>query len=176
MNKILPILLFSLIATICSGQILVPKKDYVPEVRKARYSFGFSLIAGSHQSLVSFAIVRELPDSTKEYIYLRKDTFIRQMMGVERSKANPDTINYFEEYDIPISVLDNLWKLKHKEHPYSMRPQPGWASGNIPSPAQFDMLAPYGITRISDYCYGHNLIKLLIKVSDPIWVAEYQTR
>lgn len=176
MKNILPLFVLCLITTICSGQILVPKKDYVPEVRKSRYSFGISLIAGSHQSLVSFSIVRELPDSTKEYIFLRKDSFIRQMLGVERSKANPDTINYFEEYDIPISTIDNLWKLKHKVHPYSTREVPGWANGNMPSPGQFQMLAPYGITRMSDYSYGHDMIKLLIKVSDPIWVGEYQNK
>lgn len=166
-----------LISTIANSQILVPKKDYVPEIRKARYSFTISLISGGYSSMVSYGIMRENPDSTKEVIYLRKDTFIRQIAGYEKSKANPDKINYLEEYKIPSYVFDDLWKVKYDKNPFSTREELGWANAKgKPSAGQFQMLSQFGITKIADYCYGENLFRFLIKLGDPVWVGEYQSK
>ena len=176
MRKVLGIALL-FISTIGFSQILVPKKDYVPEIRKARYSFTISLISGGNSSMVSYGIMRENPDSTKEVIFLRKDTFIRQISGYEKSKANPDKFNFLEENKIPSYVFDDLWKVKYDKNPFSVREERGWANTKgKPSPGQFQMLSQFGITKISDYCYGDNLIKLLIKLGDPVWVGEYQNR
>lgn len=159
------------------SQVLVPKKDYVPEVRKSRYSFCMSLVSSGYNAMVSFGIMKELPDSTKQITHLSRATFIRQMSGAERSKANPDKINFFKENNIATYVFDDMWKLKYNKNPYSPREVKGWATGkNQPSEAQYQMLSEFGITKISDYAYGDKLILFLQKLSDPIWVGEYQSR
>lgn len=171
------VLLFLSISTLLNSQILVPKKDYVPEIRKARYSFTISLISAGYSSMVSYGIMRENPDSTQEVIFLRKDTFIRQISGYEKSKANPDKINYLEEYKIPSYVFDDIWKVKYDKNPFSVREELGWANAKgKPSEGQFQMLSEFGITKIADYCYGENLFRFLIKLGDPTWVGQYQNR
>lgn len=160
-----------------NAQILVPKKDYIPEVRKSRYSFCISLVSGGYSSMVSYGIMRELPDSSKEVQHLSRATFIRQFGGGEDSKANPEKINFFKHYQIATYIFDDIWKLKYNKNPYSVREDKGWASGtNQPSKAQFQMLSEFGITKIIDYAYGDKLILFLQKLSDPIWVGEYQNR
>lgn len=159
------------------AQILVPKKDYVPEVRQSRYSFTISLVSGGYNNPVSFGIMRQLPDSTQEVSYLSMSSFILQIQAFQKSKANPDKINYLKEYDISPAVIEDLWKLKYDVNPNSTREEKGWATGKgMPSAGQFAMLAEFGISKMSDYCYGDKLIKLLLKVNDPIWVNQYQNR
>lgn len=173
---IIPILIL-LYSIGSNAQILVPKKDYIPEVRKSRYSFCISLVSGGYNSMVSYGIMRELPDSTKEIQYLSRATFMRQFAGAEKSKANSEKINFFETYQIATYIFDDLWKLKYNKNPYSAREEKGWANGkNQPSEAQFQMLSVFGITKIADYAYGDKLILLLQKLSDPIWVGEYQNK
>ncbi len=157
-----------------SGQIIIPKKDYVPKIRQSRYSFGISLISAGADE-ISYAIVRENPDSTREYIFLTKQSFLRQASGNEDSRANPDTINYFDEYGINPKILDVLWKLKHDVNPYGN--ETGWGTeSGAPSEGQYQMLAAFGIHNKSDYAFGDNLWRFLLKVSDPVWVGQYQTR
>jgi len=166
------VLLISVFAA--EAQILVPKKDYVPEIRKSRYSFGICLIS-SATFHVSFGIMRENPDSTHEVIFLTKSAFVRQAMGYEASKANPDKVNFFEKYEIDPKILNELWKLKNDVNPYNR--EAGWGTpSGIPSKAQFGMLRQFGISRMSDYAYGENLWKFLKTVSDAGWVAEYQSK
>lgn len=159
------------------AQILVPKKDYVPEVRKSRYNFAMSLIAGANNSMVTFGIMRTAPDSTVTFNYLRESSFMRQITAAERSKANPDKINYLETYEIDPGVFGVLWKLKYDEYPYDNSKAKGWGSSNgVPSEAQFEMLSAFGISKVSDYAYGENLFKLLKKISDPVWVETYKSK
>lgn len=157
------------------SQIIIPKKDYVPEIRHSRYTFAFSLMP-SFNNEVSFGIMRENPDSTREVIFLKKDAFIRQAAGYEVSRANKDTLNYFKEYNIDIKVLDELWKLKYDKNPYS--DELGWSTTDYgaPSQGQYEMLKQFDIKRKADYVFGDNLWRLLIKVSDPVWVNKYQNQ
>lgn len=157
------------------GQIIIPKKDYVPEIRHSRYSFAISLNP-SFNDEISYGIMRENPDSTHEVIFLTKHAFIRQATGNESSRANPDTINYFKEYNLSIRILDELWKLKHDKYPYG--DELGWSTVDYgaPSQAQYKMLHEFGIKRKSDYAFGHNLWRFLLKVNDPTWVALYQNQ
>ncbi len=160
-----------------TSQILIPKKDHVPEVRQSRYSFTISLVSGGYNSLISCGIMRQLPDSSKEVIYLGMTSFMLQIQAFQKSKANPDKINYLKEYDISPAVIEDLWKLKYNVNPYSTREEKGWANGKgMPSVGQFEMLSEFGITKMSDYCFGDNLIRLLLKANDPIWVNQYQNR
>lgn len=159
------------------AQILVPKDEYKPEVRQSRYSFSISLVSGGYNSPISFGIMSHLPDGSKEVSYLSIDSFILQIQGFQKSKANPDKINYLKEYDISAAVIKDLWKLKYDVNPYSAREEKGWANGKgTPSAGQFDMLSKFGISKPSDYSSGENVFMLLLKVNDPIWVNQYKNR
>ncbi len=119
--------------------------------------------------------MRENPDSTREVIFLTKQSFLRQASGNEKSRANPEKINFFEEYGIDSKVLDVLWKLKHDKNPYG--DELGWGTElGAPTKAQYTMLHEFGIKRKSDYAFGDNLWKFLLKVDDPTWVNQYQNR
>lgn len=159
------------------SQILVAKKDYQPEARKPRYSFTICLLTGGGSSPVSFGIMRQNPDSTHEVTFLSESSFILQMSGAQKSLANPDQINFFEEFEIDPRTLDNLWMLKYDKYPYGNDRTPGWGTptGN-PSVAQYQMLSEFGINKLHDHCFGENLIHLLIKMNDPMWVGQYQNR
>lgn len=169
------IIFLLLIGVNLNAQIIIPKKDYVPEVRQSRYSFAISLISGVNSAPISFGIMRENPDSTHEVIFLTIDAFMRQVAGNESSRANPEKINYFKEYEIDSQILIELWKLKYAVNPYS--DEVGWGTElGVPSKAQFGMLSEFGVTKMSDYIFGDNLWKFLLKVSDPLWVGQYQNQ
>lgn len=171
--KILISNLLLIIAFTTFGQIIIPKKDYVPEIRHSRYSFAISLISGANSSPVSFGIMRENPDSTHEIIFLTADAFLRQASGNETSRANPNKINYFAEKGIDSKILKDLWKLKYDKNPYG--DDLGWGTQlGVPSKAQFSMLSEFGINKMPDYVYGDKLWLFLLKVSDPLWVGQYQ--
>lgn len=164
---------------LCSAhsQIIIPKKDYVPKAGTPRYSFGISLISGSHATLTSYAIVRQNPDSTVQYIFMTFDSFIHQIAGSERSLANPEKINYLDEYGIEIDDFKNLWKLKYDTYPFGMSKELGYGTElGAPSSGQYDMLKRYGISTISDYCFGDNLWEFMLKFKDPQWVGMYQNQ
>ncbi len=157
------------------SQIIIPKKDYVPEARHPRYSFSISLISGANSSPVSFGIYRQNPDSTTKIIFLTQEAFLRQATGHENSRANPEKINYFEKYGIDTNVLDQLWKLKYEEFPYEKSDELGWGSSlGVPSKGQFSLLSNFGIQQMTDVCFGENVWLFLQKVSDPVWQGQYQ--
>ena len=165
------IILFSVATS--SAQIFVPKDEYVPEIRQSRYSLAICLISSVNSSGVSFGIMRQNPDSTHEIIFLTKGAFIRQSSGNEKSKGNTSKINYFEENDLNVELLDTLWKLKYDTDPFGK--ESGWGTKNgTPSKAQFRMLNKFGIYNIRDYVFADNLWLFLQKVNDPAWVSQYK--
>lgn len=169
------LLLLMLINFGVHSQIIIPKKDYVPEARHPRYSFSISLISGANSSPVSFGIYRQNPDSTTEIIFLTQDAFLRQATGYESSRANPDKVNFFEEYGIDPKVLNQLWKLKYEQFPYENNDELGWGTPmGVPSEGQFSLLSAFGIEQMTDVCFGKNVWLLLQKVGDPIWQGQYQ--
>jgi hypothetical protein len=177
--KLLRYLLIGFIcfSTTVNSQILIPKKDYVPEIRQSRYSFALSLISGANSDMVSFGIMRQNPDSSCEMLFLTKDAFIRQVSGNETSRANPNKINFFLEHQIDPKILNELWRLKHDVFPYGKNEQIGWGTKlGVPSEAQFELLKEFGLNKMSDYVYGENLWRLLKKINDPLWTGTYQLR
>ena len=170
------VLLFALLISVftSSAQILIPKKDYVPEIRQSRYSFAICLVSGGNSTGVSFAIMRQNPDSTSEIIFLTKNSFLRQVSASERSRANPNKINFFKEYNIDATILDELWKLRFDKHPYGE--ELGWGTKlGVPSKAQFNMLNKFGIYKLRDYIFADELWLFLQKVNSPVWVGKYQS-
>ena len=162
------------IGYIGNAQIFVPKDEYEPEIRKSRYSLAICLVSSVNSSGVSYGIMRQKPDSTHEIIFLTESAFIRQASANEKSKANPNKVNYLEKYDINISLFNGLWKLKYDKNPYT--DELGWGTSlGTPSKAQFKMLNKFGIYTLRDYAYGDNLWLFLRKLSDPTWVWQYQS-
>lgn len=177
MKKLLVIIIGILSMLSTQGQIIIPKKDYEPKVGTPRYSFAISLISGSHSSLTTFGILRQNPDSTVEFLFLTFDTFIHQIAGSEKSLANPDKVNYLDEFEIEIKDFKSLWKLKFDVYPFEGGRDLGYGTEmGAPSKGQYEMLKPYGISSISDYCYGEDLWKFMLKFKDPQWVGVYQQR
>lgn len=174
MKKLFAILLMAL-SFQTSAQILVPKKDYVPEKRIARYSFCISLLPAPNSGAVSFGIHRMAPDSTVEVNFIRYETFLRQFSGNEECRANPDRIDFLEKLGIEQYIIKEAWKLRYSSYPFGKSEVPGWGRDNgMPSPAQMEELKQFGIERISDVIYGDNLFNLLRKLNDPAWVAKYK--
>lgn len=78
-------------------------------------------------------------------------------------------------------AIDLLWKLRYKEYPYETAPRPpeqGWGNNEqnpeLPSEEQFAILSKYGITRISDLCYGDWAFLLLKDLTDDKWITKYK--
>lgn len=160
-----------------NGQILIPKKDYVAKVGTPRYSFAICLISGSHASLTTYGILRQNPDSTVKFVFLTFDSFIHQVAGSEKSLANPDKVNYIEEFGLEVKDFKDLWKLKFDTYPYGQSREVGYGTEfGAPSRGQYEMLKPYGISRVSDYCYGEKLWKLMLNFKDPQWIGMYEQR
>ena len=161
-----------LITQISLGQILVPKKDYVPEIRQSRYSLAICLMSGANSIGVSYGIMRQNPDSTHEIIFLTKSSFIRQATGHEKSRANPNKIDFFKEYNINYKVLDNIWKLRYDQNPYTK--EQGWGTKlGVPSKAQYGMLNQFDVYKLRDYIFGDKLWLFLQKMNDPAWIGQY---
>ena len=156
-------------------QILVPKVKNDTTAQRIHHFFGFSLVPTLNGSLITFAIVRELRDGSKEISFISKDTFILQAMGMQDSKANPKKESFFKKYNITPEALDEIWKLRYSEHPYSQKKIFGWANKeSIPSPGQMIELKKFGIENMFSYCYGEKAFKLLQLIQDPSWVVRYK--
>jgi hypothetical protein len=141
---------------------------------------GFMLLPGS-SSLVRFYEVHFNYNGTIKYTQLTMDGFMHRCAGKERSMANPTKTNYFETYGIKDpNIVGQLWKLRYMEYPYKKMDNDtlGWSNNveypEMPSPEQLAMLKQYGITRVQDLCYGHNMFMLLKDMSNNQWIARYK--
>ena len=128
---------------------------------------GFMLLPGS-SSLVRYYEVHFNYNGTIKYTQLTMDSFMNRCAGRERSMANPTRANFFETYGIKDpNIVGQLWKLRYMEYPYKRMDNDtlGWSNNveypEMPSQEQLAMLKQYGITRVQDLCYGHNMFMLL---------------
>lgn len=141
---------------------------------------GFMLLPGS-SSLVRFYEVHFNFNGTIKYTQLTMDSFMNRCAGRERSMANPTRANYFETYGIKDpNIVGQLWKLRYMEYPYKRMDNDtiGWSNNveypEMPSQEQLAMLKQYGINRVQDLCYGHNMFMLLKDMSNNQWIARYK--
>ncbi len=177
MNKLKLILLIILTTSITTEcQVLKPRTEQPqPVARMARYSFCVSLLPSANSGAVCYGIHRQAPDGTVEISFLRYETFLRQFGGSEPSRANPDRDDLMAVYSIKQQTIKDLWKLRYALYPFGKSQETGWGQANgVPNDAQMQILAKYGIERISDVIYGDNLIMLLRDLEDPAWIARYQ--
>ncbi len=133
----------------------------------------------SSQDIITFCIMEfNTKGEVVKRIFLKREDWIRQIIGIQQSIANPDGKNFLKEagFENP-DVIQDLWKLRYSEWPYHGGKEKGWASKpRIPSEEQMEMLKKFGIKKISDYVYGDNLINLLQVMEDPAWISEYQNK
>ena len=141
---------------------------------------GFMLLPGS-SSLVRYYEVHFNYNGTIKYTQLTMDSFMNRCAGRERSMANPTRANFFETYGIKDpNIVGQLWKLRYMEYPYKRMDNDtlGWSNNveypEMPSQEQLAMLKQYGITRVQDLCYGHNMFTLLKDMSNNQWIARYK--
>lgn len=141
---------------------------------------GFMLLPGS-SSLVRYYEVHFNYNGTIKYTQLTMDSFMNRCAGRERSMANPTKANFFETYGIKDpNIVGQLWKLRYMEYPYKRADNDtlGWSNNveypEMPSQEQLAMLKQYGITRVQDLCYGHNMFMLFKDMSNNQWIARYK--
>lgn len=158
-----------------NAQILVRKGEADIEPRMSRFSFCISLLPGGNSNPVSYGIHKLCPDGKAEVTFVNYDSFLRQFSGHQESRANPDRINYMEEYGITADVLKNLWKLRYASYPFGNSKEPGWGREcGVPTDGQMQILKQYGVEFIGDVIYGDNLINLLKELENPSWVSQYR--
>ena len=141
---------------------------------------GFMLLPGS-SSLVRYYEVHFNYNGTIKYTQLTMDSFMNRCAGRERSMANPTKANFFETYGIKDpNIVGQLWKLRYMEYPYKRADNDtlGWSNNveypEMPSQEQLAMLKQYGISRVQDLCYGHNMFMLFKDMSNNQWIARYK--
>jgi hypothetical protein len=168
MLKIIPIVLFFISLNLYSQDSTNIAKKY----------FAISL-QPNFQGIVTYAIV-EINKEGKvvNRIFMKRQDWLLQMVGMQKSIANPEGKNLMKEAGIEgPEILDDLWKLRYGEAPYEGTKEKGWAAkARMPSEGQMQMLAKFGIRAINDYVYGQALLDLLNAMEDPGWVSEYQNK
>jgi len=111
------------------------------------YKFAFKIVPNGYNSVIQCAIVRYNYDGKLEVKYLSPEQWSRQMLGYEKSDANPDRINLVDSFGIFVTpdsiqklnksdiyddvqmarefssfrlanVLKNTWRLRYKRHPF----------------------------------------------------------
>lgn len=161
----------------------------------ATMQFGISLSTGLNNQLFTLFIVKEFEGKIIQADPITREQFVLQAQGVVPSKANPDRINFFREYEVTTclpdapdtanihlmdcSVFDELWKIRFWEYPFRLgegqHPGKGWAEKReAPSARQLLLLTDYGLLHLSDIARGENAFRLLRDVGDSSWVDNYR--
>jgi len=172
------------------------------EYTKKEYVFVMRLMPDLSSNLYQLGIMKIDNDEKAEVIYLSADSWIRQLIGIESSKANPDAENFvikhkifdfsnqsvnneeIEHYTIEKvkQLLDNLWRLKYSEYPWynlEKKDEKGWALNPdpeitwMPSESQTNILRGYGVTEINEFFKDDDLFRLLRDIHDTEWQNRY---
>ncbi len=145
-----------------------------------KYVFGVR-INTSWSSTVTFFRALENGKKLTDVTILPKDDFIREIMGLETSPANPDTINLFKKYDIVNpTVIDSLWKLKYAVYPFARRDADtlGWTNNfqnpYLPTSKQKRILYNLGMDTLTYVIYGDKFFALLKAMNNPAWIKNYK--
>ena len=169
------------------------------ETQETDWYFAIRLMASLSGGLIQTAIVKYKPEGGYEVQFIPQDNWIREVVGIEESKANPSRENLFVKYNIIKSagnedvinaesvenaklILGNLWRLKYSEYPYfnpAMNQEKGWAKNPdekvtwMPSESQIQILKTYGINNLSDFFAGEYLFDFLKDVTNRDWQNRY---
>jgi len=168
---------------------------------KKDWFFALRLIPDLNGGLIQTAIVKEKDDGKYEILYTPTNQWLREIVGLETSKANPDKENLIKKYnvfEIPGNVnnefindyttdklkviINNLWRIKYSEYPFynpALNQEKGWAKNPddkitwMPSESQLQLLKPYGIENLSDFFIGEHLFDFLKDVTNRDWQNRY---
>jgi hypothetical protein len=146
---------------------------------------------GANNTLVTFVMVRVLPDGRKDVRGISRNEFIRLACGqCHDEDVNPNRENLFAKYEVEecglyrdsifkktsflCSSLDQLWKLRYQRGPYGGSDSLGWTGATVPSNGQMGILKQYGAESLDDYIYGENAFKLLHDMQSFAWQSRYK--
>lgn len=173
------IIFASFISFSAQSQIIVRKTESNEPYYKNQWHFGFTLMTGMNNNLVRFGFVKIHEDGRKEYTWLSQKRFIMQAAGFESSKANKDTLNLFEKYEVDPGLLDHLWKLRYQEYPFDVKEnkETGWAAKQfVPGDKQWAYLKQnFNFGSLTEFCYGENFWRLLKSIQDPDFINHYSS-
>jgi len=168
-------------------------QEYSPPV--ATYRFGLSLNTGYNGELFTLFQLKEFEGKTIGTEPMTRQQFVLQAQGAVPSKANPEAVNLFKQYEVracvhpddadgtrflrDCDVLDQLWRLRFWEYPFLLaegqHPGKGWSENrSAPSPRQLLLLTDYGMLYLNDMARGENVFRLLRDVGDSSWVDNYR--
>lgn len=164
------------------------------EEQMATSHFAICLTNNYQSGIVTYAIVKVYNDKIVAKKILRRDTFVQMIVGRIPNAANLERKNLFIENDLDTCVvyvddiqgkytghictpLDQLWKIKYKEHPVEHGLEEGWSQDYYsPTMNQLKFLQQeFGIWSTTQYIWGDKMWELFHKVMDPVWIDKYKT-
>jgi len=145
------------------------------------YFLGYRIIS-TYSSPVQFALIYAPNDIVEEISIISMTTFLAYATGTTKCDANPKKENMFQKYNIENQgIVGDLWKLRYKNYPFKTTTglsDFGWSTNDsvptMPSEEQFLILNNFGISKISDFCYGDNAFNLLKSMETNTWVEAYK--
>lgn len=159
------------------------------------WHFGVGLGTGMNSQLYTCFLVKVHEGKVIGKESITSDQFILQAKGMVQSKANPGNEDLWKVHGIVLcdttqastvqeqidacNPMSLLWKLRFQEWPLHDgigRPDAsGWSEMPMrPSDRQLLLLSEFGITHLSDVCYGEPVFALMRSLRDPGWVANYK--
>lgn len=165
-----------------------------PADQMAKTYFGFSLTKSYQSGLITYALIKVHKGKIVSKKLLRKDVFVQMIVGRIPSAANIERKNLFVEHNLDTCVvyvddiqnkytghickpLDQLWKIKYREHPEQHGLGMGWSQEYYsPSMKQLQFLnSEFKVWNTNQYFWGPKMWDLLQKVMDPNWISRYKS-
>ena len=155
------------------------------------------------EQLNTFVIVQTHQGDIIDFKSIPQREFVVISAGMQCSSANPDGVNFFEEFNIPLCeawydepfrkhivdcpAIKDLWKLRFSKRPADPEPTgattisgsygAGWAKREFsPSEGQLKMLNEFGIYDYDDFAYGDDCFRLIKATTDAGWRGQYKSR
>lgn len=145
------------------------------------YFLGFRIIS-TYSSPVQYALIYAPNGITEEISIISLNTFLAYATGTTKCDANPKKEDFFDVYNIENKdIVNDIWKLRYKKYPFKTTygdTEVGWSTNDsiptMPSEEQFEILNQFGISKISDFCYGDNAFRLLKSMETEDWISTYK--
>ncbi len=146
------------------------------------YKFAIRIVSDGHGNQQFFIVKVNSDNKIVGGDQVQAESFLRQAMGKEKSKANPLQENLFKKYGIKDpDIIFSLWKLRYAKNPWKTDDSTnmyGWTNRSkypmIPYNSQLKILKRYGLDNINGFIYGNKLFQLLKDMEDPDWIKTYQ--
>jgi len=161
-----------------NNDVLIRKEDN-PELKVTIDAyFGISLMT-TYSGFIRYGFIQVKSTGETQITYLTQSQFMQMVTGQEKSKANPEKINFLEQKEIMWQSFENLWKLRYSEYPYEgpQSTEEGWAGRDFaPSVAQWNFLKQqYGYSNFNQFLYGDAMWRLVKDSQDPNWQRQYSS-